>query len=604
MSYHQKYLKYKKKYIDLQSKTENQIGGEIKKISGPVNIWIGNYQGDRYILMGDVHINLTLNICQQDCMRIGNNKTDIISEIGYGGKTFELGGKKGTYDACYEITRLFSEIFDNALQTKQYIDFFHEIPFIKKNQTEINRLAYSNYLNKIDAYFSSCFLADKKACPWKDYVRFHYTDIRMTHDRKTQLFMTIDPVEMINLNFYGLLRFMKGIKQDEIDDIRSMLSSDLSSFLLQTIAEINYCIIILQKYNIFNHIFFNSNNYIQDIDNYFIDIEREINEKIVNIDIKNQVRKLLSVKRKLFLNQSKLVNGGSVSYIKKQLDNLEKDNPFVHDKLIKYKNDVTQEISLLINSLSMSGEHLYIESTDTIKVLNNLMTTINIASIDTDLDRIRKSIVNDLVTRTSIFEKDKLDRFKTIMTRSSVYYMDIYLLARLFRKFTSTTFKPHTPSKTKIIYAGAMHIINYINFFEKYLGMAPEKIIGPRNYYKEIANANRCIDSPYPNIIDFINKTTSDDNQIHQRVIAIKTLDNLKKYSIKLLKRQFAGEVRQYPNIVCRLDELTKQMESQKSYIPSDRLDDLNKSLSSAKGLLKEQECAEILLEPQKCAKV
>src|SRR5689334_7944944 len=50
--------------------------------------------------------------------------------------------------------------------------------------------------------------------------------------------------------------------------------------------------------------------------------------------------------------------------------------------------------------------------------------------------------------------------------------MDAYLLARMFRDFGKVN---HPESNLKIVLAGAQHIDNYVEFFEKHLNLRPSK---------------------------------------------------------------------------------------------------------------------------------
>ncbi|ARF09983.1 hypothetical protein Indivirus_6_49 [Indivirus ILV1] len=593
MSYYQKYLKYKKKYTNLhKNQSKVQIGGSIKNISGPVSIWIGDYDQNRYILMGDVHFDITSHICPTDCMKIEDIPSKNSASVNYSENSYTLGNKVGLDNTCYEVTRLLDEIFNEALKTKQYIDFFHEIPFIYKGveaPADVRDI-YGNYLNKIDAYFSKCFIATKEKCEWKNYVRFHYTDIRLTYNRFQQIFFTADPYFLITADM------LDGGNADII-----------MNNIIKSVIGHNYVVLMLQKYEKFNQIIFDSTDYTKDISDYFNDINNEMKKQCNDIYILDRFAVYISEMKKLFLQQVKTIvnplrKNVNTSFIKKQMDELAKDNKFVYDKLVEFKNNKIDEMNIRLNGAFKNNiNYLYIDST---KLKSNLMNLTDL----TKLNAISELVNDDLATSLPIFTVENNVRFwqKTILKYGPLY-MDIYLLSRLFRQFTSSN--THIHSKTKIIYAGALHIQSYIEFFQLYLKVSPEKFVGLQDINTGLGaidsyrNASRCLESPYPEIKDFIKGTlmvkkeeviqpiAEKEISWEDRKKAMDILDRLGKILPAFARVSLTGKGEEANRLICEIDILMNQLENQKQYIPEYRNNDLNKVLLSYKSISKSHKC-------------
>ena len=590
MSYYQKYQKYKKKYTNLQMiKSKVQMGGQIKNISGPASIWIGDYDQNRYILMGDVHFDITSGICPSDCMKIEDIQSKEPAFVNYSENSYILGNKVGSDNTCYEITRLLDEIFNEALKTKQYIDFYHEIPFIHKEQKEPTnvRSIYGSYLNKIDTYFSKCFLATKENCEWKNYVRFHYTDIRMDYRRKEQIFSTADPISVIQHVPSMVLNL-------PIKDNTTTLTI-LEDTVMDQIVNHNYIVLMLQTYEKFNRIIFDSTNYTKDISDYFQDIYNEMKAQCSEEYILNKFKTQVVNLEKKFLQQVKIVNSSdktmNTSFIKKQMDELAKDNKFVYDKLVEYKNNQIKEMNIrLADIFKHDRKFLYVDST---KLKSELMAVTDLNNLNVIISLLNE----DLFTAMPIFKSLKnRGLWAFTIFKYGTFYMDIYLISRLFRQFTSSG--THIPSKTKIIYAGAIHIQNYIEFFQSYLNVSPEKFVGLNDFTNNdvIRKASRCLESPYPEIKDFIKPISNKEVSLEEKN-AMSILDSLKKNNQKFCFEYHSGsgnsaKAKKY---ISEIDKLRNQLENQKQYIPYGINDDLNKVLKDSDLILGSHKCEDPL---------
>ena len=126
-------------------------------ISGPVSANFTELNGVQYIFFGEYHGSPT-NTCKD---------AKIIC--------------KGKYHPevtnCYKIIGLLSEMFIQASEKQEYIDFFIETGYTK---SFIHKKPHEDVLFRIENYFNNCF--NKKNCEF-DTTRFHYVDIRKVDGR-------------------------------------------------------------------------------------------------------------------------------------------------------------------------------------------------------------------------------------------------------------------------------------------------------------------------------------------------------------------------------------------------------------------------------------
>jgi hypothetical protein len=139
--FHNKYLKYKKKYNELKK----QVGGigEIKSLQGPVSIdYYTNDNGKKIIVMGDIHHSLEGGCTKKDDMM--------------------------------EIPKYLNEIFQLDSSILSSVDFFIETDIPLKPQLKSGNL---DQINSIDylSQLGDLAITNYKKNPTR---RMHFTDIR------------------------------------------------------------------------------------------------------------------------------------------------------------------------------------------------------------------------------------------------------------------------------------------------------------------------------------------------------------------------------------------------------------------------------------------
>ncbi|CAK7994904.1 Hypothetical protein POVR1_LOCUS422 [uncultured virus] len=116
----------------------------LRKISGPVAYTSFNLLGHKLHIFGDRHDKLTLcDKCSLDCLYIPD---------------------------------LLQYIVERAVDEREQIDIFLEIPF--QIEGVWNRKTVDTVLYDVLDQFPNCFTYDKSQCKYLPYVRFHYADIR------------------------------------------------------------------------------------------------------------------------------------------------------------------------------------------------------------------------------------------------------------------------------------------------------------------------------------------------------------------------------------------------------------------------------------------
>jgi len=431
---------------------EQRAALTLTHISGPIGIFVTEYEGDRFIFIADIHTDIIGGICSRDdhlrnCRRV--------EDIAVGHGRFKTGRLVGSDADCYEITSFLIELFNSAVRDKVFVDFYHEIPYVGKDKY-IERHEYSNYLDKIDAVFSSCF-QEQKECRLNPYVRFHYADPRLGSDRIGNVYFP---------NF-GILQNKMELTTDNLFQIDSN----------------NLAIILFIHLEEYYDILLKSDNFTCDLSDFYQKIDNYIDQHITNPEIAHDMKRLFNG---MVADQIKMSKNFKISRIRSQLIGLRDTNYKIYNLLTKW---MKKSIDELKNKLQVSSKLL--------------ITDFHIAQSGGGVIGKRQEFIT--IPGDISFHNSYANLI--IMIEADVLIMDIYLLARLFRKFDN-------PSKTKIISAGAGHIGNYLNFFRDYLGVTgignwetvKKNLVEIDSGERDFHENERCVESKYDSIDKFLKR--------------------------------------------------------------------------------------------------
>jgi hypothetical protein len=383
---------------------------------------------------------------------------------------------KSPKSSCEDINYLLEDLFENAVKEKVHVDLFIEAPYniYKKDIYEFNK---NNYLSIIFNHFYECFTTKKEKCKYLPYVRMNYTDLRSSsyfvndESLKDNGFSINDL--MIDSYTEMLSKFAKYDKDSnsEWTKDRILKSAAFINLLIDNIFNMShklFMILLLEddyqsKYDkIFNQLI----EYMESNPNKF--------DKSDIIALKNTLRRIFKatkvVKDKKDVNQF---------IIKKQIDELRKENiaykgKNIADELIDYFGYMTQE-TLRQN---------YPDVAKMWKVLyQNIVIwyqgAIQYETLEQELKSNRsKDIENALIQLNQELQDLQIqivedgnqffrDFYNTILELDS-YYLDSYILARMFRSFTDKK-----QSRLSIVYAGQKHAMTQHDFFTKVLKIKP-----------------------------------------------------------------------------------------------------------------------------------
>jgi len=436
-----------KKYLDIQNKED--IKKHVNaKLSGPVAAYSGIYDNNNYYFFGDIHWSRT-NECILPCKSINSD-----------GKYGNFPGSK----SCWDMARLLADIFDRAEAKGEYVDFYLEIPFIRKNKyrptKEQVKKSSKHVGNLYNLYhiFYDCF--NKNNCKWKN-VRFHYIETRAQFTDvpggSPDIYALVFEKYVIN-RINNVILMLKGKKK--LDDTYIKNTNILVKYVYNNPEPLN--VLLFKLYLI-------SDNYTEDVRNATEDMMNLLYTDDENMD-KNNISNIL-------YNDDLIVNrrGKNMHRTRAQLEALEQEGQgelahkiisYVWDSYIKHTDN--ESVGIMWNTI-MNGYEIRIENPQSFKNLISEITKLN----------------------------------SRALKRNEVIYlvMDIYVLARMFRSFPDTN---HIDSKTKIIYSGVDHSQTYVNFFRDVLD-TEFNAYGEYNLYPTylgyLFSTNRCIGV---NINDFL----------------------------------------------------------------------------------------------------
>lgn len=440
------------------------------------------------------------------------------------GDEHELGGQcdkklkcmkssKDEKSNCYDFLYFLQELFDEVKSKNLYADFFIEIPYIFPSKKDIyQNINVTNVISKIYNKFGSCIKRNKKDCVYNPNIRMHFTDIRtirfpeendvneqflaMLTGQKSQ---NTDPINsFFDLSKYMILDFLSGIIDTilEMNAIKVMINNT-PKIIAPNIQQIDPVFYQVQSQELSSRqnmikIFFmmfenicelmdiiiTSSNYVQDLDNFLAPYIKILSQSDIFIpkDIK-EFNKIANRLKKFKHPKTQY------SVVGQQLAELEKDKVMVKGQniatLIKNyilnscreylsKNKVVENLSAKFDDFL---NEIFEQSEEGMSFRNNL--DIRSQSIQSDKD-IKKhfSEVEKQVKKIFQMYNNFATFYDDVIILVESRLLDGFILSRLFRTFSSSK-KPHVPSILSIIYAGDIHTVFQVEFFEKYLGLKP-----------------------------------------------------------------------------------------------------------------------------------
>ena len=347
----------------------------IDTISGPVSLFIYQYNNKHYYFFGDLHgtrkDNCYYNGMQCDAFNYNftetmNANTNCTTIGALFHNWFVYNNSKNIKTDCYleEHYTKENERFEdvetlNIIKNRSTINTRQGSPFKDKSWMEI--LPY---------IMSSCFVKDKLDCPYQPYVHLHYTDVRTIVTVDSVVEMT--PYFLDNILIYIIENQPTSV--DELTLIREEIL-DLISFLIK-----NFKILL---------------------------------NDLLNNDIDGYKEKLLSTQSPFIINMVNnidyFVTDGQFK-IAKELQRL-KMVPFIHDQLLIFIDFVIDDILLKIKT--------YEQSISSSLRKYNIMKKRNILH------------VKGLRTGYDEFLKIVKGYYKMFINFEAIF-MDIYTLSRMF----------------------------------------------------------------------------------------------------------------------------------------------------------------------------
>lgn len=443
----------------LENEASNIIsGGETNaKISGPISANVGEKDGVKYILFGDVHFSLHEKTCKEECKDIINVNSNMMMLSNPGNSN------------CWYVTRLIHDIIEK--HKNKYVDVYLEFPFIPKDgyfptKGEIESVVGKlGWIYKVFYDFYGCFRKDN--CRYKN-ARFHYVDPRLRFAHSKQ-----------NITGQGGMNVESTSIDSEISDYIEISINMLAENIFNNVrSKINVIEWLDQAMKMFytggttmtGRIPSLSENLFKlhlTSDNFIEDSLVEINKHLSRND-NRLIRELI----KKFIDTSMLVErrGKTMHRVRAQLEALEMEGK--------------SELARKIVSFSMRKYNEFANKDVILGLWGRIM-------------KVYKNFINpktrefgDEFKTLSEIQKEYEKSFGGLATAevtSTALLMDVYLLARMFRTFPNTN---HTNSSIRIIYAGDAHIDTYNEFLSSALGVKMYKYGDPRS----LKNYKRCVD--------------------------------------------------------------------------------------------------------------
>lgn len=430
----------------------------------------------RYHLFGDAHFSRENNCTEQygvQCAAVDKNGT----VINYN-------------ERCYDITYLLKQLFDETVAKKSQMDFFLEIPFRLPGYKPFEQREQAGYIYAIAEAFDNCLQIEKKGCPYNPYVRFHYSDVRLT-----------DQHDLVSLNSTIMFSSMTAMVEGAVNlfmifanaaNLNALLSdSHMKEIMKQFVEHSDLTDAIITRFILrgqtlggrtidYNRELFTamvkSDNFKADLKLIFDGMFAELPERLKKLPLYDT---LLQLQERLG-NYTTTRDGKNMFRIRAQLYELDKEN-------VLYRG---QKISSLIE-----------------KFLFDKYASLDLSAIYSSWRQLRDKIImplskirsaTDFNLLSNIFIPTLQDVTNANVTTRLIYsdalLMDGYILARSFRSYSQPAHGREAGRAGELasIYAGAQHILNYVEFLKNYLGL---QVIDSIDHYatsRELID-NRCL---------------------------------------------------------------------------------------------------------------
>lgn len=335
-------------------------------------------------------------------------------------KTFKCNQPKSD---CKTIDAFLEKVFERYYKNSEYLDFFLESPY-RLGNLELLKKGQDSFLERINQRFSKCLSKNKKDCKYLPYVRMHYTDVRIPDFQYTTIGSFI--VDMYDYLLMGM---------DDLDAVSA----------IRQVVEF----IITKAYKISN-ILLTQNNFDKKINRLFEPLLKNVSALSKKSKLVAEIRNRLVTKIQKMNSLYKLRNGKKIFIVKHQLDQLKKDKVkykgvLISEYILQFFNEYSKILSLKASQLNF-------------KFWENFVPT-------------KKSI---LQSRSEIIQNNIL---------FDLSYLDIYILARMFRDFPDK-------SSTSIVYAGNLHIESQRDFFTLFMNLIPIHTESNEENIRCISNTN------------------------------------------------------------------------------------------------------------------
>jgi len=422
---------------------------------------------------------------------------------------------------CYDITYLLMELFDRSKRERTYTDFFLEYPFkiAGLNKDELDEIAMRirsrevstipmlrqdisikqivesvvkskelsnlDYISSIYVIFNECFQPEKQGCHYNPYVRFHYVDVRFTTQMEYEgpitinsyLINQVDKIEQLMMIYYKTISLSRTtfpqaeqLRQNIIESVE--FTNRLIDKILtrgQTLRgeTINY------NKELFNAALSSRN--------YPVDVDRILDILVEGIPARSSDRKDFDKLRRAMKAVVTQRNGDIMHRVGAELRELEAEN-------VIYRN--RNMADLIRDFVQRKYQEANITSVYTLwkRFYNSVYLPFSRMVTERDVD-------NAINAFKSYIQLKRADILINLMDTDAII-MDAYMLARMFRKFTTPRKgrPPHNPSDLVITYTGDAHTDNYVQFFQQYLNIQP--IDYRKNTIGMNIMNNRCLQDP------------------------------------------------------------------------------------------------------------
>ena len=418
----------------------------LKYISGPISWYFFQINGRSFHFFGDEHQSKEGN-CESVEVKCSSMRNK-------------------TRCDCFDILYLLDTIFINAEESNNLVDFFIEIPYLRKGEKLSFNIGTQDYIVSILNHYVQCFQTNKEKCPFRN-TRFHYADVRQNIKQGLVTLHGYIKDQMDELNKLIGYKYLVGTSLSEKIRKEIVISADWINLLIDKFFTENKNQKSLGRRYFDSHF---SKDYIQELDDIYKSLITNIDEDKYSTQIK-AIDKLFQTMKGLSKSFPKRSSEKKLHVIKIQLEELKKD---IESNPDMYPMNLSDLIENFI--LSKSREYNLTEMKTLWKIYYNDFIGKIIKS--SDAEELRKLYY-------FIYQKTYKELVYKLITSESLF-MDAYTLARMFRTYTSS--KNPTPfANMTITYTGDYHTTHYYEFFTDVLKVKPTASM------KALEEAKRCI---------------------------------------------------------------------------------------------------------------